>query len=116
MAPLILLLRAWVERAWSRNSEGQIGLRSVETRFGFVPLKPVDLYIPEGVRPADHGKVHQSLLKASDYFTSRELMILYAVTDAVILLLQDWPQWSLWQHGTIPRTAMSELDARLAHI
>lgn len=41
---------------------------------------------------------------------------MYAVTDAVVLLFQDWPQWNLWQNSQIPRTAMSELDAQLAHL
>ena len=43
-------------------------------------------------------------------------MVMYAVTDAVVLLFRDWPQWHLWQNSQIPRTAMSELDSQFAHL
>ncbi|CAL8582361.1 hypothetical protein XPA_008028 [Xanthoria parietina] len=53
---------------------------------------------------------------ASTRFTSRKHVVMYAITDAVVLLFRDWPQWHLWQNSQIPRTAMAELDSQFAHL
>ncbi|KAL8846478.1 MAG: hypothetical protein Q9221_008444 [Calogaya cf. arnoldii] len=116
MAPLLLLLRAWIERAWAFNSQGQRLLRSVEVALGFAGVSAADFGFGDNDIPADHATAHQSLVKASTWFTSRNHQFMYAVTDAVALLLRDWPQWTLWQKGQIPKAAMSELDAQFAHL
>ena len=116
MAPLILLLRAWIERTWALNSEGQRLLKSVEVALGFAGFSAADFGFADNEIPADHATAHRFLVVASTWFTSREHMVMYAFTDTVVLLFQDWPQWHLWQDSQIPRTAMSELDSQFAHL
>ncbi|KAL8651754.1 MAG: hypothetical protein Q9226_004569 [Calogaya cf. arnoldii] len=116
MAPLLLLLRAWIERAWAFNSQGQRLLKSVEVALGFAGVSAADFGFGDNDIPADHATAHQSLVKASTWFTSRNYQFMYAVTDAAALLLRDWPRWTLWQNGQIPKAAMSELDAQLSHL
>ena len=116
MAPLILLLRAWIERAWAYNSQGQRLLGSVEVALGFAGFSATDFGFADNEIPADHATAHRSLVKASTWFTTAKDMVMYAVTDAVVLLFRDWPQWHLWQNSQIPRTAMAELDSQFAHL
>lgn len=116
MAPLILLLRAWIERAWAFNSQGQRLLRSVEVALGLVVFSATDFDFADNEIPTDHATAHRYLVMASTRFTSRKHVVMYAITDAVVLLFRDWPQWHLWQNSQIPRTAMAELDSQFAHL
>ena len=116
MTPLILLLKAWIERAWAFSWQGQRLLSSVEVALGFAGFSASDFGFADNEIPADHATAHRCLVVASTQFTSRKHMVMYAVTDAVVLLFRDWPQWHLWQNSQIPRTAMSELDSQFAHL
>lgn len=116
MAPLILLLKVWIERAMLFNSQGRKLLVSVEVALGVAGYSAADYGVGDNEIPADHATAHQCLIRASALLTPPHNTFLYAVTDAVVLLFQEWPQWSWWQHGRISRTAMSEMDAQFAHI